>query len=203
MRVILSVLIFSFAILSCNQKLLLDKRDGEKYKTVKIGDKVWMAENLAYKPDSGKYWAYDNDNSKLSVYGYLYEWNAARKVCPTDWHLPSSSDWSALIDDLGGKEVAASKLKSITGWNNNKNGTNESGFNAFPGGMRADVGWYDGYGNHANWFGTSSSNNEINLMLMTLSNDGYLRIMELDTSLVLKKEILKHNMYASIRCVKD
>ncbi len=113
-----------------------DNRDGKVYKTVKIGNQWWMAENLAYKASSGC-WAYGNDESNVSKYGYLYHWN--KNVCPNGWHLPSKEEWEELIDFLGGEYVAGKKLKSSNEWlvedNENLSGNNKSGFNALPGGM--------------------------------------------------------------------
>ena len=51
-----------------------------------------MAENLAYKPEQGNFWAYGNDSNNVAKYGYLYDWETAKKVAPKGWHLPTESD---------------------------------------------------------------------------------------------------------------
>ena len=115
-----------------------DSRDGKVYKTVTIGEQVWMAENLAYKPTSGNYWAYDNKADNIAVYGYLYDWETAKKVCPTGWHLPSDAEWTQLTDYLGGASDAGGKLKAVSHWNSpNTGATNETGFTALSGGSRS------------------------------------------------------------------
>lgn len=91
-------------------------RSGRTYKTVKIGNQIWMAENLAYEI-SGKQitdntqWirnnAYDGwcyyDNNNLSngnTYGILYQWEAAKIACPIGWHLPTDTEWNTLVKYL-------------------------------------------------------------------------------------------------------
>ncbi|MDR2583329.1 MAG: hypothetical protein LBC75_07610 [Fibromonadaceae bacterium] len=117
-----------------------DPRDGKEYKTVKIGEQVWMAQNLAYVTRGSrcsKY--YDNDVTNGDRYGLLYDWDTAISACPPNWHLPSYEEWQTLVDFAGGKEIAGKKLKSQSGWDNCKdktgNGTDDFGFSALPSGF--------------------------------------------------------------------
>ncbi len=139
-----------------------DNRDGKIYKYVKIGNQVWMAENLAYLPkvcsieqyECG-YWVYDYKGNNVSEakttenykkHGVLYNWRTAKRSCPEGWHLPTDYEWTILEIELGmDKEREeetgfrgnlATKLKAKTGWRNN--GTNESGFTALPSGSCGD-----------------------------------------------------------------
>jgi len=131
-----------------------DKRDGRIYKTLQIGDQVWMAENLSYKAGSGC-WSYNNDQGNVSVYGYLYNWATAKNVCPPGWHLPADSEWNALIDHLGGSWVAGGMLKEAgtKHWiTPNEGATNETGFSALPGGLRFGSGTSSYIGTYGYWW---------------------------------------------------
>ena len=117
--------------------MFMDLRDGKKYKTVKIGNQTWMAENLNFKtPDS---YCYEDNESKCSKYGRLYKWQVALKACPAGWHLPSMDEFKALIETVGGEKIAGEKLKSKSGWNDGGNGSDAFGFSALPAGT-----WFDG-----------------------------------------------------------
>ena len=109
-----------------------DPRDGKIYKTVKIGDQWIMAENFAYKPDQGNYWAYANDTNNVAIYGYLYDWGTAMKIAPEGWHLPSKEEWTIFRKSLGGKR-AVWKYSQIVYKPLIKDGV--SGFNALLGGL--------------------------------------------------------------------
>lgn len=138
-----------------------DSRDGKTYKTVKIGNQTWMAENLAYKASSGC-WAYDNNSSNVSKYGYLYDWETAKKVCPAGWHLPTDDEWKTLeqclemsisdANDTGQRGSIGYKFKSTSGWGAGGNGTNSSSFSALPGGYRNIDGTFYGLGSYGNWW---------------------------------------------------
>ncbi len=123
-----------------SKNILTDSRDGRKYKTVEIGNRVWMAENLNFPTDES--WCYLNDTSYCGRYGRLYTYDEAVNICPAGWHLPSAEEWRHLVGFLGGNEIAGVKLKAVDGWSpykgNDGNGSNESGFNALPAGMRGD-----------------------------------------------------------------
>ena len=135
-----------------------DSRDGKIYKTAKIGNQIWMAENLAYKASSGC-WVYNDDERNVATYGYLYDWETAKKVCPKGWHLPNKDEWQNLIDYLGGKDIAGGKLKSTSGWSLPKSGaTNESGFSALPGGFGDNDGDFDCRGDLGYWWSATADN---------------------------------------------
>lgn len=104
--------------------------DSKTYKTVKIGNQTWMAENLNYKTSSGS-WCLNNADSNCVKYGRLYDWGTARVVCPNGWHLPSSGEWGILVKTIGNN--AGTKLKATSGWGN-YNGTDDYGFAALPSG---------------------------------------------------------------------
>ena len=134
---------------------IVDRRDGNVYKTVKIGNQVWMAENLNY---AAKYsLCFDDDSAKCDVAGRVYTWAAAvdsialakdsiicgdgvfceldssvQGVCPAGWHLPRKAEWDTLFVAVGGRSVAAEMLKSQRGWYAGGNGTDSVGFSAIP-----------------------------------------------------------------------
>ena len=135
--------------------------DGHTYKTVKIGTRWWMAENLSvmhyrngdpipHVSDNnewtglpvGAFCSYNNNTSNVSIFGQLYNWYAVadvRELAPEGWKIPTEAEWRMLVDYLGGESVAGGKLKGegTSQWNSpNAGATNESGFSAWPGGYR-------------------------------------------------------------------
>ena len=129
---------------------VLDSRDGQVYRTVKIGSQVWMAQNLNYAGatnDTGV--CYSNSADNCGKYGRLYTWaevmkgaasssaspSGAKGLCPTGWHVPSDAEWTAMQKVVDSTNTTdGTKLKSKSGWNSSGNGTDTYGFRALPGG---------------------------------------------------------------------
>ena len=139
---------------------VLDSRDGKTYKTTKIGNQVWMAENLNYKT-AGSF-CYHDSTQYCELYGRFYTWASAmdsvgafsangkgcgsgtscppnfpvRGVCPEGFHLPTLTEWKNLVATAGGEYDAASKLMSAKKWEKGfdwvEEGTDDYGFSAYP-----------------------------------------------------------------------
>lgn len=171
---------------SLPENVFTDPRDGNVYKTVKIGGQKWFAENLRYSGDipqvvSQQAWAsikfdqdlligqqaawsyYENDPKNDSLYGKLYNWHAVRsnKICPSGWHIPTGYDWYVLREFLGGYEEAENKMKTTSGWKIiNNNSTNSSGFTARPSGVRTSEGVFKDLGERTIWWNYFSRNSQ-------------------------------------------
>lgn len=166
---------------------LTDLREGQTYKTVKIGSQTWMAENLNFKTDSS--FCYNNEESYCAKYGRLYMWSAVTKACPSGWHLPSSTEWESLFNAVGGSSTAGSKLKSTSGWIGG-NSTDAFGFSALPAGYRGYTGGFTGEGYAYFW--SSSEYDSDYAYVMNLYYDDLARLYY-------------DNKYSgfSVRCLKD
>ena len=116
-----------------------------------------MAQNLNYKVQ-GSY-AYDDKESNRKELGLLYTWEAANRACPNGWHLATDSEWSMLVTKFGGTDKAGEALKSVSGWKEDGNGTNSSGFNALPAGIRRNNG-YDVLGIMGFWWTSTPTGEE-------------------------------------------
>ena len=134
----LALILFPLSLFGQTQtEILTDTRDGRKYSTVKIGNQVWMAENLAYEPYGGKSFAYDYKDDLVGKLGRLYTWDTAISVCPDGWHLPEGWEYSELYSIFGTMKKAGGALKNggTKEWNTpNTGASNTSGFNVLPGG---------------------------------------------------------------------
>lgn len=136
-----------------------DPRDGQDYKWIRIGEQVWMAENVNYKTANS--WCYGNDSANCRIYGRLYDWLTALWICPEGWHLPSDKEWGVLIKHLGGASVAGGKLKEagFIHWAPpNIGATNSSGFSALPGGYRKSNGEFSGLKRNGRFWSATESN---------------------------------------------
>lgn len=153
--------------------------DGNTYGTVVLGNQEWMSGHLRttkYSDGSsipnvtstswsglttGAWSSYDNNTANDPNYGKIYNWyvaNDARNVCPTGWRVPNEGDFILLSDKLftdghAGNDALA--LKTTSGWDNNKNGTDVYGFSAYPAGWRsANDGNFYSRGAAVNYWGS-------------------------------------------------
>jgi len=127
-----------------------DTRDKKTYKTVKIGEQTWMAENLNYEASDS--YCYDNKPENCQKYGGLYNWETAETACPSGWHLPNKEEWQVLVDFAGGSEIAGTTLKATSGWKDNGNGEDAIGFAALPSGYVNSYGSFEKVGELGYWW---------------------------------------------------
>lgn len=166
---------------------LKDLRDGQVYKTVTIGEQVWMAENLNFETDSS--FCYNDSAEYCAKYGRLYVWTAAMDACPSGWHLPDLAEWKTLLAAVGGDSIAGTMLKSTSGWNSDGNGTDDFGFTVLPAGGRSSKDFVG----EAAAFWTSEWYGEY---------DDYAYGIRLYTDTIVRKFYSNKYIGSSVRCLK-
>ena len=183
--------------------------------TVTIGTQVWTSKNLNVstyrngdvipqvqdkqawaKLTTGAWCYYNNDASNGTKYGKLYNWyavNDPRGLAPNGYHIPTDEEWKKLTDYLGGESGAGTKMKSTSGWNNNGNGTNSSGFSGLPGGYRNYDGTFYNIGNYGNWWSSTEFN----------TNNAWFRNLYYFNGNVLRLNSHFKEDGFSVRCLRD
>ena len=216
---LLFILFTNMSVLA--QPNIVKDSEGNEYKTVQIGNQVWMAENLSTSVygngdsisntinkekwislQSGAWSHYQNDDEYNPIYGKLYNWYVIedeRGICPAGFHVPTNEEWSVLSSFIGEQGFVNEEgiiLKAKEGWNDhemlNGNGSDNFQFAALPGGNRNLNGTFSKMGINGYWW-SSSINNEVNAWCRYLYNS---------SSSILCYDDYK-NYGFSIRCVQD
>ncbi len=188
---IIILVLVSFNVKGQKTGSFTDPRDGKTYKTVEINGKTWMAENLNYEMDKKNSFCYENDERNCNTYGRLYTLHAAKKACPTGWHLPSAKEFNDLTKSVGHNNY---KLKEAGDkhWEYNSYSTNSTGFTALPGGYL--YGQFRNLGTAANFWTSESAGYETYYYVHFKSSNA-------------KSYFEKEHNYGwsafSVRCVKD
>jgi uncharacterized protein (TIGR02145 family) len=189
--------------------------DGAAYRTVQIGNQVWMAENLrtsvfangekiplvisreswANEDGGSMYCLHANEVANEATYGGLYSFAAVvdeRGLCPTGWHVPTDKEWNSLVKFLGGKKVAGDAMKAAPTGALPWDGTNSSGFTALPNGFRGNPsGLFFFRGSNGFWWSSS-----------TRGAYAWIRHLGSESSVVYRDKF--NTRYGiSVRCVQD
>jgi len=166
--------------------------DNEKYKTVKIGEQVWMTENLNIEMEGSV--CYNNDPANCGKYGRLYNWETAMKACPSGWYLPSNEEWEKLLRYVDGTSGTESPYKSETAGKYLKaNGTNDFGFSALLGGFGRSTGTFGYLNSIGDWWTSTAPTN----------TNAYRRFMSSTADNVDYSSDNKNSYLFSVRCIKD
>ncbi len=212
-----AMVVWIYSLLTAPVNETVRDASGNVYRTVKIGNQVWMAENLkTTKYNDGTaiplvtdnaawealtthgYCWYDNSAfAYLGPYGALYNWYTVKtgKLCPAGWHVPSDEEWTTLTTFLGGEEFNGGKMKEAgtAHWASpNTGATNETGFSALPGGFRHSDGGFRaiGYGGFW-WSSTEYSSTHALRRYLNYENPHVHRFVD------------KKDYGLSVRCVRD
>jgi len=199
-------------------KALGKGNDIANYRTVQIGEQVWMAENLDYRVLFSR--CYDNKESNCKTYGRLYTWATAmnlpiicnkiscssqisanhRGICPEGWHIPSKEDWDELVRAVGS---LGRNLKAVSGWKQNGSGEDRYGFSALPGGRGNPAGGssmvdpYISTFNDVGERGTWLSSSEYSDVFAYDRNMTYYEVNAINRGYIRKLDLF------SVRCVMD
>ena len=176
------------------------KIGGRRYPVVKIGNQLWMAENLDYAPSGvsigSNAWYYNDDETTYGWNGYKYGLLYNKEACDIiisnitdDWRVPTDADYTNLVQFVG--VDFSTKLKSKTGWSSN-NGIDSFGFNGVPSGYKLTNSFYD-VGNYGE-FRTST---------ITNGKCGVLELSYNDNESAVKSSNSSSHVGLSIRLVKS
>jgi uncharacterized protein (TIGR02145 family) len=168
---------------------------------VTIGGKTWLKRNLNIATDSS--WCHRNNPDMCAKYGRLYNWGAAVKACDAlgdGWRLPDTADWNALIETVGGREIAGTKLKSKTDWHvdnrgNTPVGTNTYDFSALPGGYGNLHGYYGYVGDYGYWWSSTKVTDNLDIYAFFQAMGYYGESVSLNTFF--------RSLRFSVRCLRD
>lgn len=196
-----------------------DSRDDHTYKTVQIGDQVWMSQNLNYnyKAEGAAEGSicFSENEDYCAAGGRLYSWAMAKEACPQGWHLPSRQEYQALIEFADStaefknqnfyySDKVSKFLKTLSGWSTsdgeNYSGKDTYGFSALPTGScsKKENGKNKGCGfecigegqGSAYWTSTESDGSHAYLMSVYYEAKSGITFSSKST-------------FASVRCLKD
>jgi uncharacterized protein (TIGR02145 family) len=152
---------------------------GNSYPIVRVGDYMWMAEDLKYvgsevatlansiddwkNADKSKpvaaYHEYDAGNAEQGAY---YNYAGARAALPSGWDLPLAGDVDGMVNDIGGYDVAGGWLKEMGDnslWSTAASELDSISFGAQPYGYINENGESQDYGSSLRYFTRSTINN--------------------------------------------
>lgn len=147
---------------------LVDNRDKHTYRTIKIGNQVWMADNLAFQAEES--YPPDGDIKNIPQYGLLYTWKAAQNVCPVGWHLPTQKEFQLLLQTACGNcetnEFGTYLCKNQC----TMDILNKHGFMVLTAGYRWPVDGYSDFGSTASFWTSTKIDDEHTYDMDTASN---------------------------------
>ena len=178
----------SLAAPKAKKNEIKDARDKQKYRTVVIDGRKWMADNLNYSMPGSTCYREDEDN--CMVYGRLYTWEAAQKACPAGFHLPTNEEFESLWKAAGGDFNAGYLIKANYGWSGETNGNDTLKFSAMPAGNMFDDGTYGNENKFAFFWSSSTEGGDASVWYLSSKSMGFSYMMK------------PKNFGFSVRCVE-
>jgi uncharacterized protein (TIGR02145 family) len=188
--------------------------DGNSYQEVVIGTQTWLKPNLKTTRynngttipnvtdattwaglSSGAWVYYNNDANYNADYGKLYNWYAVNtgNLCPTGYHVPTDTEWSTLETFLGSDPGGKLKEIGTVHWNSpNTGATDEVGFTALPGGLRAVDGSFFNFRSFGYWWSATPSS----------SSNSWFRYLYFNNANVSRSGSNNRSGF-SVRCLKN